>query len=152
MTASFRCVLDTNVCIKQFIEDPLTPKVNQLFDLLSNSENEFHVPDFFYIECTNVLWKYVKADLHSSEAAISNLEDLKSLPLRVAATKDLMVGAAQISFAYNTAAYDSCYVALAERINAPLLTLDKRLINSLRDSPFNVQLFTDFEIPDFSAY
>ncbi|WP_449418119.1 hypothetical protein [Phormidium nigroviride] len=32
MTVPLRCVLDTNICIKQFIVDPLTPKVNQLFD------------------------------------------------------------------------------------------------------------------------
>jgi hypothetical protein len=32
MTVPLRFVIDTNICIKQFITDPLTPKVNQLFD------------------------------------------------------------------------------------------------------------------------
>ncbi len=32
MTTSFRCVVDASVAIKQFIADPLTPKVHQLFD------------------------------------------------------------------------------------------------------------------------
>lgn len=51
MTVPLRCVIDTNICIKLFIADPLTPKVNQLFDLLDDPDVEFFVPDLFYIEC-----------------------------------------------------------------------------------------------------
>jgi len=47
MTVPLRCVLDTNICIKQFIVDPLTPKVNQLFDCLDDPAVEFFVPDLF---------------------------------------------------------------------------------------------------------
>lgn len=53
MTTSLRCVVDTSVCIKQFIADPLTPKVNQLFDHLDNPQAEIFVPDLLYIECAN---------------------------------------------------------------------------------------------------
>jgi predicted nucleic acid-binding protein len=38
MTKPLRYVLDTNICIKQFIADPLTAKVNQLFDALGHLE------------------------------------------------------------------------------------------------------------------
>ncbi|WP_277927169.1 hypothetical protein [Nostoc spongiaeforme] len=31
MTTPLRCVVDTSVCIKYFIADPLTTKVKQLF-------------------------------------------------------------------------------------------------------------------------
>lgn len=55
--------MDTSVCIKQFISDPLTAKVNQLFDHLAVPQTEFFVPDLFYIECANTLWKYVRAGL-----------------------------------------------------------------------------------------
>jgi hypothetical protein len=34
MSTSLRCVIDANIAIKQFIADPLTPKVNQLLDHL----------------------------------------------------------------------------------------------------------------------
>ncbi len=59
MTGSLRCVLDTNVCIKQFVADSFTPKVNQLLDHRSDPQAEFFVPDLFYIECANTLRKYV---------------------------------------------------------------------------------------------
>jgi len=67
MTAPLRCVLDTNICIKQFIADPLNSKVNQLFDHLNDPRTEFFVPDLFYIECANVFWKYVRANLYMAE-------------------------------------------------------------------------------------
>lgn len=61
MTSFLRCVIDTNICIKQFIADPLTPKVNQLFDLLEAPSIEFFVPDLFYIECANVMQEVCKS-------------------------------------------------------------------------------------------
>ncbi len=46
MTTPLRCVVDASVCIKQFISDPLTPKVNQLFDHLANPQTEFLMKTF----------------------------------------------------------------------------------------------------------
>ena len=57
MTIPLKCVVDTSVCIKNFISDPLTPKVNQLFGHLDNPDTEIFIPDLFYIECANVFWK-----------------------------------------------------------------------------------------------
>ena len=151
MTVPLRCVLDTNICIKQFIADPLTAKVNQLFDHLNNPSTEFFVPDLFYIECANTLWKYVRANLYDAEQVQADLLDLKALRLQATATKDLMTEAVQIGLDYCITAYDGCYVALSEKIGAPLLTLDKRLGNSLADSRFDVCLFTNFSVPPLTT-
>jgi predicted nucleic acid-binding protein len=148
MTVPLRCVLDTNVCIKQFILDPLTPKVNQLFDHLNNPSTEFFVPDLFYIECANTLWKYVRANLYTSDQVDADLTDLKALRFQAISTKDLMTEAVQIGLKYSVTAYDSCYVALSRQVNAPLLTLDERLVNALAASSFDVRLFTNFYLPD----
>lgn len=83
MTVLLRCVLDTNVCIKQFIADPLTSKVNQLFDHLNDPSAEFFVPDLFYIECANTLWKYVRANLYTAEQVQADITDLKTLRFQV---------------------------------------------------------------------
>ncbi|MBE9183932.1 MAG: type II toxin-antitoxin system VapC family toxin [Microcoleus sp.] len=151
MTVPLRCVIDTNICIKQFISDPLTPKVNQLFDCLDDLDVEFFVPDLFYIECANVLWKYVRANLYTAEQVQADLSDLKALGFQVTSTKYLMSEAVQIGLDYGITAYDGCYVALSEQVMAPLLTLDERLVNSLRDSKFDVRLFTNFTVPTRSA-
>ena len=144
-------MLDTNICIKQFIVDPLTPKVNQLFDCLDDSAVEFFVPDLFYIECANVLWKYVRAKLYTAEQVQADLSDLKALRFQVTSTKELMNKAVQIGLDYGITAYDGCYVALSEQVTAPLLTLDERLVNSLTGSEFDVQLFTNFTVPSLST-
>ncbi|MEG4282439.1 type II toxin-antitoxin system VapC family toxin [Microcoleus sp. A006_D1] len=151
MTVPLRCVIDTNICIKLFIADPLTPKVNQLFDLLDDPDVEFFVPDLFYIECTNVLWKYVRANLYTAELVQADLSDLKALRFQVTSTKELISEAVQIGLEYAITAYDGCYVALSEQVTAPLLTLDERLVNSLTNSKFDVQLFTNFTLPTRST-
>lgn len=150
MTVPLRCVLDTNICIKQFIADPLTPKVNQLFDHLNDSSTEFFVPDLFYIECANTLWKYVRANIYTSDQVRADLTDLKALRFQVISTKDLMTEAVQIGLDYSVTAYDGCYVELSRQVSAPLLTLDERLVNSLAASSFDVRLFTNFFVPPLS--
>ena len=147
MTVPLRCVLNTNVCIKQFIADLLTPKVNQLFDHLNDPSAEFFIPDLFYIECANTLWKYVKAKLYTAEQVQADITDLKALRFQVTSTKDLMTQAVQIGLDYGITAYDGCYVALSQQISAPLLTLDERLVTSLASSSFDVRLFTNFLVP-----
>ena len=81
MNNSFRCVLDVSVSTKQFIEDPLSDKVNRLFDLLTLPSTEFFIPDLFYIESTNTLWKYVRAGLYTAAEVRADLVDLQALPL-----------------------------------------------------------------------
>ncbi|WP_448601930.1 type II toxin-antitoxin system VapC family toxin [Thermoleptolyngbya sp.] len=145
--ASLRCVLDANVCIKQFIADPLTQKVNQLLDHLTDPEARFFVPDLLYVECANTLWKYVRATLYSAEQVQADLLDLGLLNFQAISTRELISEAVQLGLSYGITAYDACYVALSKQVNAPLITLDERLVNSLSVSDYDVRLFTSFEVP-----
>ncbi|WP_414586181.1 type II toxin-antitoxin system VapC family toxin [Scytonema sp. PCC 10023] len=147
MTTPFRCVVDASVGIKQFVPDPLTPKVNQLFAHLANPQNQFFVPDLFYIECANILWKYVRAGLYAAGDVPADLVSLKTFPLRVVSTVDLVEDAVSIALAYNISAYDASYVALSQQVGATLLTLDQRLIRALGATSYDVCLLNDFEIP-----
>lgn len=148
MTDSLQLVIDTNIVIKQFIDDPLAEKTHQLFaHLEQDPSTQFFVPDLLYIECANVLLKYVRAGLYPIDSIEADLADLRTLRLAVAPTKTLIAQAVQISLRYGISAYDGSYVALSLQAEVPLLTLDKRLFNSLANSPFDVRLFTNFEIP-----
>ncbi|TRV42825.1 MAG: PIN domain-containing protein [Microcystis panniformis Mp_MB_F_20051200_S9] len=150
MSNFLRCVIDANVGIKRFIADPLTPKVRQLFDTLYNTQTEIYIPDLFYIEITNIFWKYVRAGLYSATQVQSDLTTLKDFPLRVISTAELMGDAFQIAYNYQISAYDGAYVALSERVKAPLLTLDRKLVNSLASSTYQVYFFADFSLSPFS--
>jgi len=146
MTTPLRCVVDTRVCIKQFISDPLTSKANQLFAHLANPQTEFFVPDLFYIECANTLWKYIRAGLYTAAEVQADLATLKALPLRVVSTADLMENAVSIGLTYGISAYDACYVALSQQVSAMLLTLDQRLVRSIA-AAYDVRSFNDFSVP-----
>lgn len=128
MTNSLMCVVDASVGIKKFIIDPLTPKVDQLFAHLSDPNAQFYIPDLFYVECTNIAWKYIRAGLYDVAEAQASLSDLKLLRLTATSTADLILEALTISVSYGISAYDACYVALSQRNNVPLLTQDQRLV------------------------
>ncbi|MEH2063471.1 MAG: type II toxin-antitoxin system VapC family toxin [Nostoc sp.] len=151
MTTPLRCVLDTSVCIKYFIADPLTAKVNQLFDHFANPQTEIFVPDLFYIECANALLKYVRARMYTAAEVQIDLATLKAFPLRVISTADLMADAVTISLSYGTSAYDASYVALSQQVGATLLTLDGKLVKALGTSSYDVSSFNDFEVPPLES-
>jgi predicted nucleic acid-binding protein len=147
MTTPIKCVVDASVCIKQFLPDPLSAKAQQLFAHLANPLREIYIPDLFYIESANALWKYVRAGQLTATQVQANLATLKALSLRVVSTAELMEEAVTIAIAYGISAYDASYVALSQRVTAPLLTLDQRLVNTLATAPYDVRLFTDFSVP-----
>ncbi|WP_373526723.1 type II toxin-antitoxin system VapC family toxin [Nostoc sp.] len=147
MSNPLRCVVDTSVCIKYFIADPLSAKVNQLFGCLANPQTEIFVPDLFYIECANVFWKYVRARMYTANEVQRDLVTLKAFPLRVVSTADLMADAVSIALNYGISAYDASYVALSQQVGATLLTLDGKLVKAIAASPYDICSFNDFDVP-----
>lgn len=147
MTITLNCVIDVSVCIKHFFPDPLSPKVDQLLAHAANPQNQFFVPDLFYIESANVLWKYIRAGLYPTAKVTADIATLKSLQLQVVSTSDLVADAVNIAVNYGISAYDACYVAFSQQVGATLLTLGGKLVRALSTSSFDVCLFNDFEVP-----
>lgn len=146
MTFPLKCVVGASVNIKLFIPDAQSETVKQLFTHLANPETEFYVPDLFYIESANILWKYVKAGLYTATDVQADLNDLAQFPLKSVSTVSLMQETTKIAINHNITAYDGCYVALSYQVQAPLLTLDLKLVKALTDSPFDVRSFVDFPV------
>lgn len=129
---SLRCVVDASVAIKLFVEDELSERADDLFSLLAaDPPAELHVPDLFYIECTNILWKYVRWAGMTPDTAHANLADLGRLMLFNTPTMELMDKALGIAIERSITAYDACYVALAEQLDVPLITGDEKLANTV---------------------
>lgn len=144
MSNALKCVIDTNVCMKYFIPGPLAVKVDQLLGHLAVPETEIHVPDLFYIESANAFWKYVRAGQLTATQVQANLATLKALPFQVSSTANLMEEAVNIGLTYGITAYDACYVALSQQVQAPLLTLDERLVNALVTGSYDVHFVHGF--------
>ena len=125
------CVLDANVGIKLFLIEPLSDRADALFDhLAAIPPAAFYVPDLFFIECTNILWKYVRNFDYPREVARRDITDLIHLPLHVVSTVALAEEALQLAMAADISAYDAAYVALAETLGCVLFTCDQRLAKS----------------------
>lgn len=118
-------VIDANVGIKLFIIEDGSEKVDELFDQLSAVPSaRFYIPDLFYIECANILWKYVRRFNYPAESAFMDIADLQALNLLVVSTADLLHDALELALVKNVTAYDACYAALARQLDLPLITAD----------------------------
>ena len=82
-------------------------------------------PDLLRLEAMSVLRRQLANGSLTSKQARDALEDLVSLPLVVYPTAPLLRRGWELRD--NVSAYDSCYVALAEALDCPLVTADKRL-------------------------
>jgi len=129
-----RCnyVIDASTAIKLFIDDPLSERAYSLFELLvRDPQVVFHVPDLFFIECTNALLKYVRWGGLSMDTAQENLVDLARLGFNITPTVELMTASLELAHQYGISAYDACYSALSARYDASLITADKKLAQTI---------------------
>jgi len=123
MTPPAACVVDTNVVMRLFVSGAYMREVQEYFA----GSPEAHAPDLLPVECTNALWKYIRAGQYRLDQARQDLLDLFSLDIRWTPTGDVLPHALEIAAARDVSAYDACYVALAEQLQLPLLTADNRL-------------------------
>ena len=129
---TLHCVVDAGVGIKLFVEDPLSDKAQRLFACLAaDPPAELYVPDLFYIECANLLWKYVRFGGMPPATARANLADLAKLALHSAPMASLMSTALELAIKHGISAYDASYVALAEHLGAELVTADAKLAKAV---------------------
>lgn len=82
-------------------------------------------PDLLRIEVTAVLRRHALAGQLTAEQADNAITDLLALPITVFPTAGLLQRVWELR--PNLTAYDGCYVALAEAVDSPFVTADRRL-------------------------
>ncbi|MBW4625000.1 MAG: PIN domain-containing protein [Brasilonema octagenarum HA4186-MV1] len=127
-----RYVLDASVAIKWFVPEIYSNAARQL---LASAHN-FLVPDFFFAEVGNVLWKRVRRDDDSPDNARQTLADLNTVPIEVYLSQPLMPFALNIAIQTDAAVYDSLYLALAITQGCQMVTADQKFYNALKNSTF----------------
>jgi predicted nucleic acid-binding protein len=128
------CVLDARVAAKWFLppaHETLTKEALRLLEGYAKGRTRFLVPDLFWPEFGNIIWKAVRLgriSRQSAEAAVVALEERK---IPTAPTSSLLKDAFAIATTFDRTVYDSIYVALSVASNIPLVTADERLANAL---------------------
>ena len=140
-----RYVVDANIVIQRLIVEQDTPQVKILFNQMI-SGTALVVPEFCRLECTNVLWKQVRFQGMPADVAEGLLVQLIALPLTVMEIQYLMPRSLQIGLRCELVAiYDSIYIAMAERLDCALITIDRRQANAARSLGVKLKPIGDFK-------
>jgi predicted nucleic acid-binding protein len=127
-------VIDASVAAKWVLPaagEPLAREALELLKRYAAGELRFVVPDLFWAEFANVLWKAVRQGrlrLASAEIALHAMRD-RNFP--TVSSHPLLMEAFAIAAAFDRAVYDTLYVALAVASKTQLVTADERLATAL---------------------
>jgi predicted nucleic acid-binding protein len=128
-------VIDSSVGIKLFVVEAHSEAATRLFQrLAADPPALFVVPDLFFVECANVLWKYVRHYGYPVANAQDDIADLQALRLQTVSTADLLEPTFELAVEHDLTAYDACYAALARELGLPLITADRALMTKLAGS------------------
>jgi predicted nucleic acid-binding protein len=115
-------VVDASAMLEVLLRTPAAAAVERrLFD----SRQTMHAPHLIDVEVAQVIRRYAATRDLDADRGRAALADLADFPLR-RYPHDLLLPRVW-ELRNNLTAYDAVYVALAEALDAPLLTSDKRL-------------------------
>ena len=127
-------VLDASVAAKWFLPragEPLAEEALALLRRHADGEIELTVPDLFWAEFGNILWKAVRMGRIAGRAATEALTDMLRYGLPTVNGRELADDALAIALSTGRTVYDSMYVALAVQQESIFVTADERLVNAL---------------------
>jgi predicted nucleic acid-binding protein len=141
MTESY--VVDTSVVMQYLLTETYTPQAIVLVERL-HQDVQLYIPEFCLLECANVFWKQVRFQGMPKTEAEVLLCELLVLPFQMTPVSNLLPRALQIGLSHELAIYDSLYIALAESLNCPLITLDLKQASAAVASNIVTKPITDF--------
>lgn len=131
---SANLIIDTSVIIKWLLpdeDDLIALQIKQDFD-----ENKLTIiiPHLTYYEIGNVLKTAIKRERISEYSAKKLYNAFIDLKFTVYATKKIFTLALSKSIDFDISVYDASYIALAEYLQIPFLTTDKKLLNKVKSN------------------
>jgi len=121
-------VLDASAAIEAVLGRTLALKI---VDQLEQADR-VTVPDLYFAETANALWKYVRSgELHLDDAQ-NLLSTAASFADDALAARDLATEALATADAFGHPVYDALYAITARREGATVCTIDKRLLKLLK--------------------
>jgi predicted nucleic acid-binding protein len=126
-------VIDTSALLRLYLADgPLPPSLEPAIERGCRGDALLLIPDLCLLECASVLLKQVQRTLLTPEESRALLADLLQLPLRPTASAELVSASLEQAMTLSLSVYDACYLALALRHGAPLITADEQLAQAAR--------------------
>ena len=127
-------VLDASVAAKWFLpatQESLTAEALQILREFSRGQIRLLVPDLFWAEFGNVLWKAARTDRISRKSAEDSVQAIEQAGLETVSSATLLRNAFAIASTTDRTVYDAIYVAAAIDRGCPFVTADERLADVL---------------------
>lgn len=127
-------VVDASVAAKWVLPgagEPFRDEAVRLLKQWLDGRIQLIVPDFFWVELTNVLWKAVRRGRCTTDTAVVALATLLDYQIPTVPSLNLLNLALQKGVQHGRSVYDSIYVVLALEAAAQLVTADEKLANAL---------------------
>lgn len=136
-------VVDASVGIKWVLSEVHSEAALRLLD----DDHELLVPDFFFPEIGNILWKRIRRGEMTLELAQNDLSVLMGGDLQICPSLSLMPMALEIAARVDQAVYDCVYLVLAVTNSCQMVTADERFYNALSRDALSSHLMWVEEIP-----
>ena len=112
-------------------EEPLVEEALDLLDRYAAGAVRLAVPDLFWAEMTNILWKVVRTGRFTKQKAENGLAVIQRRGITTISSFQLADRALSIATAFHRTGYDSIYLALAVDSSATFVTADEKLANAV---------------------
>ena len=121
-------VVDTSALLRLYLADgPLPAALEPAIQRGCRGDAMLLIPDLCLLECASALLKQVRRSILSIEESRALLADLLRLPLRPTPAAALVSASMDLAMERSLSVYDACYLALALRHGAALITTDEQL-------------------------
>ena len=122
-----RFVVDASVAVKWLVAEDDADVAQEL----ATSGHDLHAPRLMASEVANAIWRKARTGEIERRAAGILLADVPEMPVRWGADELVSAEAVRLALALDRPIYDCVYLALAHRIDAIMLTADRRFANAV---------------------
>jgi predicted nucleic acid-binding protein len=127
-----RWTVDASVAIKWFVSEEFSDEAAAWLE----DGPDLYVPELFFAEVPNVLWKKVtRGQVDEEDARIAH-RSLRDIAFHGVSNQSVAEAAFDLALTLGRSAYDCFYLAVARAFEAPLVTADRRLAVAVRSTEF----------------
>lgn len=129
-------VLDTSVAVKFYLPEDLRDEALSVLASVEAGETKLLAPGTILPEFFNALWQqHRRGDLSLAEVR-EFWSEFSDTAVDLYAPESLMSHAVEITSSTSAIIYDALFLALAEEVDAVMVTADDTLLRVLRETPF----------------
>lgn len=125
-------VADSGIFIARVLQETFTPQAKALVNHWIAQNSQIAAPTLLHYEIVAAMRKWVHRGALTTPEAIKKRDILLAQPVQLMVDKKLLRRGFELATHFNRpTAYDSQYLAVAERLGCEFWTADERLFNAL---------------------